>query len=156
MSTLSTASILGPVGKSHRHQSRSYSLYEQQSLLPSATRPPSGYRLYTNVERDRLLFIRRSRGLGFSLGDVRELLGLADHKTHSCAAVDTKVELQLAQVRERIRDLQGLESELQRLIACCQGGVIEQCRIIESLSNRSCAPPESRGAALPQAVSYRL
>ncbi|MGH8438928.1 MAG: MerR family transcriptional regulator [Pseudomonas sp.] len=117
--------------------------YEQQGLLPSATRTPAGYRLYTEIERDRLLFIRRSRGLGFSLDDVRELLGLADRKEHSCAAVDAKVELQLAQVRERIRDLQGLESELTRLIACCQGGVIEECRIIESLSNRSAVRPES-------------
>ncbi|MDN7143956.1 helix-turn-helix domain-containing protein [Pseudomonas sp. JQ170] len=111
--------------------------YEQQGLLPLAARTPAGYRLYTETERDRLLFIRRSRGLGFSLDDVRELLGLADRKEHSCAAVDAKVELQLAQVRDRIRDLQGLESELTRLIACCQGGVIEECRIIESLSNRN-------------------
>ncbi|RWU18271.1 MerR family transcriptional regulator [Pseudomonas alkylphenolica] len=117
--------------------------YEQQGLLPSATRTPAGYRLYTEVERDRLLFIRRSRGLGFSLDDVRELLGLADRKAHSCAAVDAKVEHQLAQVRERIRDLQGLENELTRLIACCQGGVIEECRIIESLSNRSVVNPMS-------------
>lgn len=123
--------------------------YEQQGLLPSATRTPAGYRLYTETERDRLLFIRRSRGLGFSLDDVRELLGLADRKNHSCAAVDAKVELQLAQVRARIRDLQGLEGELERLIKCCQGGVIEECRIIESLSNQSSARPTAKESVLP-------
>ena len=37
----------------------------------------------------------------------------------------------------RIQDLRGLEAELTRLSVCCHGGVIEQCRIIESLSNRS-------------------
>lgn len=110
--------------------------YEQLGLLPSAGRSPSGYRFYTDEERDRLLFIRRSRSLGFSLDDIRELLGFADRRDASCAGVDAKVEGQLEQVRMRIRDLQGLEAELEHLTVCCQGGVIEQCRIIESLSKR--------------------
>ncbi|UVE16524.1 helix-turn-helix domain-containing protein [Pseudomonas sp. LS44] len=110
--------------------------YEQLGLLPSAARNASGYRQYTEEERDRLLFIRRSRALGFSLDDIRQLLGFADHRQASCAAVDAKVAEQLDQVRLRIRDLQGLEQELQRLLSCCHGGMIEECRIIESLSQR--------------------
>ncbi|MFI8744682.1 helix-turn-helix domain-containing protein [Pseudomonas sp. NPDC077186] len=108
--------------------------YEQLGLLPPASRNASGYRQYTEEERDRLLFIRRSRALGFSLDDVRQLLGFSDHRQASCAAVDAKVAEQLEQVRLRIRDLQGLEQELRRLLSCCHGGVIEECRIIESLS----------------------
>lgn len=107
--------------------------YEQIGLLPSASRNASGYRQYSAEDRDRLLFIRRSRALGFSLSDIRDLLGLADHRQASCAAVDAKVAEQLEQVRVRIRDLQGLEQELERLLSCCQGGVIDECRIIESL-----------------------
>ena len=110
--------------------------YEQLGLLPTASRNASGYRQYTAEERDRLLFIRRSRALGFSLDDIRQLLGFSDHPQASCAAVDAKVAGQLEQVRLRIRDLQGLEQELQRLLSCCQGGVIEECRIIESLSQQ--------------------
>jgi DNA-binding transcriptional MerR regulator len=110
--------------------------YEQVGLVPSAGRSASGYRFYTDGERDRLLFIRRSRALGFRLDDVRELLGFADKRDASCAGMDAKVEGQLEQVQMRIRDLQGLEAELERLIACCEGGVIEQCRIIESMSNQ--------------------
>ncbi|WP_068827092.1 MerR family transcriptional regulator [Pseudomonas sp. BMS12] len=108
--------------------------YEQLGLLPSAARNASGYRQYTEEERDRLLFIRRSRALGFSLNDIRQLLGFSDHRQASCAAVDAKVAEQLEQVRTRIRDLQSLEQELQRLLSCCKGGVIDECRIIESLT----------------------
>lgn len=108
--------------------------YEQLGLLPSAARNASGYRQYTEEERDRLLFIRRSRALGFSLNDIRKLLGFSDHRQASCAAVDAKVAEQLEQVRTRIRDLQSLEQELQRLLSCCKGGVIDECRIIESLT----------------------
>lgn len=46
--------------------------YEQLGLLPTASRNASGYRQYTEAERDRLLFIRRSRALGFSLDDIRQ------------------------------------------------------------------------------------
>lgn len=110
--------------------------YEQLGLLPTASRNASGYRQYTEAERDRLLFIRRSRALGFSLDNIRQLLGFSDHRQASCAAVDAKVAEQLEQVRLRIRDLHGLEQELQRLLSCCHGGVIEECRIIESLSQQ--------------------
>lgn len=110
--------------------------YEQHGLLPSVPRTASGYRQYTQVERDRLLFIRRSHSLGFSLDDIRQLLSFADHRQASCAAVDAKVAEQLDQVRTRIRDLQELEQELQRLLSCCHGGVIEECRIIESLNRQ--------------------
>lgn len=110
--------------------------YGHLGLLPSAARSASGYRLYTKAERDRLIFIRRGRSLGFSLDDIRELLDLANRKEASCAAVDNKVEEQLARVRARLRDLQALETELSKLSACCEGGIIEECRIIESLSPR--------------------
>ncbi len=114
--------------------------YESQGLLLSAERTAAGYRLYTDKERDRLLFIRRSRALGFTLDDIRGLLSHADHREASCASVDAKVKDQLEQVRLRLADLRAMELELERLSACCEGGVIGECRIVESLSGRSQKP----------------
>jgi len=132
---MSTANYtIGQLAKATDTKAVTVRYYEQLGLLPSAGRTPSGYRVYTHSERDRLLFIRRARSLGFTLDDVRELLGFADQRDASCAAVDAKVDEQLHQVRTRIRDLMALETELEKLIACCQGGVIEQCRIIDALS----------------------
>ncbi len=50
--------------------------YEQLGLLPSATRNASGYRQYSAADCDRLLFIRRSRSLGFSLAISASCWGL--------------------------------------------------------------------------------
>ncbi|KES20089.1 MULTISPECIES: helix-turn-helix domain-containing protein [Pseudomonas] len=125
---------IGQLARATDTKSVTIRYYEQQGLLAPPVRTPSGYRLYSAQERDRLQFIRRSRSLGFSLDDIRELLGFSDHRQASCASVDAKVAEQLVQVRSRIRDLQELEKELQRLLACCHGGVIEECRIIESLN----------------------
>lgn len=111
--------------------------YEKIGLLPQASRSEAGYRLYSKADHSRLLFIRRSRGLGFSLDDIRELLSLADRQQESCAGVDAKVEQQLEQVRSRLNDLRAMEQELERLSQCCEGGVIMDCRIIETLSGET-------------------
>jgi DNA-binding transcriptional MerR regulator len=111
--------------------------YERLGLLLPAERTASGYRLYTADECTRLRFIRRSRALGFSLEDIQELLELADRREASCTGIDSKVKMQLEQVRIRLEDLGALEAELERLSECCQGGVINDCRIIESLSGRA-------------------
>lgn len=129
-----TSYTIGQLAKTTNTKAVTVRYYEQLGLLPAAGRTPSGYRVYTSTERDRLLFIRRARSLGFTLDDVRELLGFADQREASCAAVDAKVGEQLHQVKARIRDLVALEGELEKLIGCCQGGVIEQCQIIETLS----------------------
>jgi DNA-binding transcriptional MerR regulator len=111
--------------------------YEGLGLLAPAARTAAGYRSYSDADRARLQFIRRCRALGFTLGDVRELLSLADREEAPCAAVDAKVEAQLSQVQKRIQNLRALEKELNHLRSCCSGdGRIDECRIIESLSER--------------------
>ncbi len=48
--------------------------YERMGLLQSPERTASGYRLYTDADLGRLLFIRRAKRLGFSLGDIKGLV----------------------------------------------------------------------------------
>ena len=52
--------------------------YEKEGLLPAPERTKGGHRLYTRQMVERLLFIRRSRELGFSMGEIRQLLSLVD------------------------------------------------------------------------------
>lgn len=109
--------------------------YERAGLMPNPPRTRGGYRLYSDDHLDRLLFIRRSRRLGFILNSVKKLLEIADRKEAPCANVDIQVAQHLSEVRERLAQLSALEAELQRLSACCEGeGVIRNCRIIEALS----------------------
>src|SRR3546814_20763487 len=75
--------------------------YEGLGLLPSVARSASGYRLYLDEQRHRLLFIRRCRALGFSLDDISELLDLADHRAQSCSTVVIQVHAPTAKVRGR-------------------------------------------------------
>jgi DNA-binding transcriptional MerR regulator len=72
---------IGDLGKATGTKVETIRYYEQISLLPVAERTETGnYRTYTPRHVERLGFIRRARALGFTLDQVRALLGLADHK----------------------------------------------------------------------------
>src|SRR5690606_41081910 len=62
--------------------------YERIGLLPAPPRTPGGYRDYRPADADRLRFISRGRELGFSLEEIRSLLGLAEDDGLSCQDVD--------------------------------------------------------------------
>src|SRR3546814_4465955 len=59
--------------------------YEDIGLLPRALRTASGRRTYGAADVRRLAFIRHSRGLGFSVEEIRSLLALADEPERDCA-----------------------------------------------------------------------
>ncbi|HKM61756.1 MAG TPA: helix-turn-helix domain-containing protein [Acidisphaera sp.] len=110
--------------------------YERVGLLPPPARTGGNYRAYVQPHLERLSFIRRGRGLGFSLDEVRELLRLSDDRERPCAEVDRIARAHLAEVECKLADLTRLRGELRQLIEQCQHGTIADCRIIEAL-----APP---------------
>lgn len=109
--------------------------YERIGLLPAPGRTAGNTRRYGPVHRARLAFIRHCRSLGFSQAATRELLELSDHPSQSCETVDGIARAQLAEVKRRMIRLAALRSELERMIAACSGGRVEQCRIIEALAD---------------------
>lgn len=113
--------------------------YERIGLLPVPNRTAGNYRSYSNAHFGRLSLIRRARDLGFSIEQVRELLGLSDQRDRSCDAVDAIAREHLAEVERKLADLQALRRELRTIIDQCGCGTIAECRIIEALS-----PQDSR------------
>ncbi|MFA6125393.1 MAG: helix-turn-helix domain-containing protein [Sphingomonas sp.] len=107
--------------------------YESVGLLPAPERTVANYRAFSPTHLARLSFIRRARSLGFSLDQIKALLGLADQKDISCSAVDLIAREHLADIDRKLADLTTLRSELDSLIVQCRHGTISDCRIIESL-----------------------
>ena len=100
--------------------------------MPGPARTPNNYRSYRVEHLNRLSFIRRARHLGFSLAQVRALLGLADDRDHPCEAVDALAREHLVEVQRKIRDLTALRRELDSIISQCGHGTVADCRIIEA------------------------
>src|SRR5713101_5937856 len=107
--------------------------YERAVLLPAPARSLAGYRLYGIGHVKRLTFIRRARALGFSIGEVRTLLRLADERKRPCAEVRVVAEAHLADVRSKIADLKVMERVLRETVARCADGSGSDCALIEAL-----------------------
>ncbi|OBI60868.1 MerR family transcriptional regulator [Mycolicibacterium fortuitum] len=63
--------------------------YDEVGLVAPSARSAGGFRLYTADDVNRLLAIRRMKPLGFSLDEMRHLLGALD-TLNSEAATDTQ------------------------------------------------------------------
>jgi len=107
--------------------------YERIGILPKPPRSAGGHRLYAGEHRQRLVFIRRSRELGFSLDQVRALLGLRDGR-RTCARVKTITEQHIADIRRKLKDLKRLERVLSAMAAQCPGDEMPDCPILEALA----------------------
>jgi len=107
--------------------------YERIGLLRAPVRSPSGFRRYSMEDARRLGFVRRLRELGFSLEDVRALLGLADSRRPACREVRDLAAKHLDGVQGKIKDLRRMERVLTGMVASCERGVTPQCPIIETL-----------------------
>ena len=109
--------------------------YERIGILPKPPRSAGGHRLYANEHKQRLVFIRRSRALGFSLREVRLLLGLSGGRRLTCAKVKSITEQHITEIRRKIKDLRRLERVLSDMAAQCRGDEIPECPILEALAN---------------------
>ena len=69
---------IGQLGKAVATKIETIRYYEQIGLLPVPARTSGNYRSYADDHVRRLGFIRRARELGFSIAEIRELLGLAE------------------------------------------------------------------------------
>lgn len=107
--------------------------YERVGLMPRPPRTRGGHRVYDGTHLKRLGFIRRSRELGFSLDEIRALLGLVDAGEYTCAEVRDLTLAHLEEVRRKIADLRRLERSLQGMADRCTGDKVPKCPIIDVL-----------------------
>lgn len=125
---------IGALGQATGVGAETIRYYERIELLPQPARTAGGYRIYRPEHVRRLNFIRRSRELGLSIEDVRELLSLASDRLRPCARVDRLVRDHIHDLDHKIDDLQKLRAALQRLADSCRGGGrVSECRILEAL-----------------------
>ncbi|MDC0659183.1 helix-turn-helix domain-containing protein [Leisingera sp. SS27] len=111
--------------------------YEEIGLLPQPGRNAGNQRRYGQDGMDALGFIKHARDLGFSLEDIKALMGLDGHLGDDCAEADRIARSQLANVRDRIRKLEQLASELERISHLCDGGNGGCCKVLTALGDHS-------------------
>ena len=122
--------------------------YEEIGLLPAGPRTEGGRRVYGDAAVRRLTFIRRCRDFGFSIDQVRELIGLVDEPQRPCVEVRDIAATHLTQLRARLAELQALERSMAAFVCSCDtacaGGPAVDCTILEDL-----AEPGGGSGSLP-------
>lgn len=118
--------------------------YEREGLIPKPPRPDSGFRRYPQDAVSRIRFIQRSKALGFSLREIKELLSLRVDSATSCGEVKKRAEAKIADIEGKIRHLQEMKHALVKLTAACRGkGPTGDCPILEALAKPDRPPVTS-------------
>ncbi|WP_261840772.1 MerR family transcriptional regulator [Aliamphritea ceti] len=108
--------------------------YQRYGLMQEPAKPASGYRHYTALDLQRLLFIRRAKNLGFSLKDILALLALDGGS--NCQLTRNLAAVRLSEVETRMKDLQLLASRLESIVLSCDQNIsagIDECPAIDSM-----------------------
>lgn len=111
--------------------------YERKGLLPEPPRSAGGYREYPLELVRRLEFIGRAKGLGFSLGEIQELLDLRVQHDTTCAEVRARAHEKLQDIHRKVAELKRFERGLKRLMASCTGRApASECPILDHLDGK--------------------
>jgi len=108
--------------------------YERIGLVQPEDRSAGNYRLYSDESLRRLKFIRAAQAIGFTLDDVRALLGEGG-SVPCCGDVQQLIEDRLAEIDQRLNDLRHVQRVLKASLAKCQtSNPRRACHVLESLT----------------------
>lgn len=121
------ATISGVSAKLIRH-------YESLGIVPKAGRSDAGYRIYKESDVHILSFVKKARGLGFSMKEIKKLVSLWRNKSRASSDVKNLAQIHIKQLESKIHELQMMTNTLKHLSNNCQGDHRPDCPILEGLS----------------------
>ena len=127
---------IGDVAKQADVNVETIRFYEHKGLIEQPVRPTGrGYRTYPAETVRRIRFIRSAQHIGFSLGEIAELLQLEAAGDSRCLDVKRRAETKRAEVQHKIDNLKRIEKALEHLITCCPGeGPAQDCSILDAIN----------------------
>lgn len=108
--------------------------YESIGLVPKPTRADSGYRLYDEKAIHTLKFVKRARSLGFSMAEIKKLLGLWGNRRRRSAEVKSLATAHVENLNAKIDELRTMRDALIHLADHCYGDHRPECPILDELA----------------------
>lgn len=127
---------IGTVSRKSGLPAKTIRYYEEIGLV-APDRRQNGYRDYSDEDIHRLRFVQRSRSLGFSVEECRQLLSLYGDRERESAEVRAIATAKLAEIDRKLAELHALRDTLGHLIAACHGDRRPDCPIIDELSGNA-------------------
>ena len=125
---------IGEVAAETGITSKSIRYYESIGLITAPQRSDGGYRRYSDKDVQTLHFVRRARGLGFSVGEVEELLSLYRDRHRASADVRAIAIKHIADLDKKVAELDGMRATLTHLVEKCHGDDRPDCPILDDFA----------------------
>lgn len=111
---------IGQLAQATGFTTKTIRYYEEIGLMPRPRRSEAGYasagyRLYGRADVERLAFIKRAKGLGLSLDEIRDILTLHDRHQPPCVHVLAILDHKLELLDDLIQELRQFRADLRRL-----------------------------------------
>ncbi len=90
--------------------------YERIGLLPKPDRSAANYRLYPPEALRRVQFIKKAQALGFTLEEIKEILGLRQQGRAPCRCVAEVAKKHLQELDARMAALQAFRRDLAAVV----------------------------------------
>lgn len=107
--------------------------YERRGLLGKTSRTNSGYRNFSPETVRIVRYIKQSQELGFTLGEIKELLALRIKAGGNSKEVRALAESKLEAVENKIERLKQIRGELKHVLEKCECGGKARCPALEAL-----------------------
>lgn len=108
--------------------------YESIGIIPKAARNMSGYRVYKETDIHILTLVKRARGLGFSMKEIKKLVSLWKNKSRASAEVKLMAGAHVKMLEEKIDALKSMADTIKHLSRNCHGDQRPDCPILEDLA----------------------
>ena len=108
--------------------------YEDIGLVRPAVRQGNGYRDYDDRDVQMLRFLKRARGLGFSVADCRNLISLYQDRERASADVKALARHRVEEIDRKIAELHSMRAALTDLMERCHGDDRPDCPILDDLA----------------------
>jgi MerR family transcriptional regulator, copper efflux regulator len=128
---------IGEAAKASGVSAKMIRYYESLGLLKEARRTSAGYRIYDGADIHTLRFVRRARDLGFSIEEIKRLLGLWQNRRRSSRDVRRVAQQHIADLDRKIEELRTVRRTLEQLVEHCHGDHRPDCPILDDLAGAS-------------------
>jgi DNA-binding transcriptional MerR regulator len=108
--------FIGTLAKQAGVSPKTIRYYEAVGVLPPAQRGENRYRLYPKETVALLQFITKAKAFGFTLAEIKEIVGVRRQGQQPCAHVQRLVEQKIVDLDRMLADFVALRKRLKRLL----------------------------------------
>jgi DNA-binding transcriptional MerR regulator len=108
--------LIGEVAKRSGASRKALRLYEAAGILPAARRTTAGYRVYGADTLAVLAFVRQAQRLGFTLGEIKEIVAIRELGRPPCGHIRDLVRRKVQELDQQLAALKAVQESLQTLL----------------------------------------